>query len=217
VTQAHLHYAQRGVNGGIMVFLCSNLGNGPAGTQPCPPTNGTISGTITSANVLGVSGQSLAANDMPSLLRGIRGNVVYVNVHTDQLPGGSIRGQLLFTPRRPGVGGGPPPDPNATFTRVQNEVFTSTCARIGCHDTIGQQSRMILSSGRAYDQIVNVPSVEMPDLARVKPNDPANSYLYRKITGAGITGDRMPQGLPPLSDAQISLIRDWIRRGAPND
>ena len=29
---------------------------------------------------------------------------------------------------------------------------------------------------------------------RVAPVDPANSYLYRKITGAGITGDRMPQG-----------------------
>jgi len=38
-----------------------------------------------------------------------------------------------------------------------------------------------------------------------------------KITGAGITGDRMPQGGPYLTDAQIKLVRDWIRRGAPND
>jgi hypothetical protein len=64
---------------------------------------------------------------------------------------------------------------------------------------------------------VGVPSVEMPGLARVTPGDPANSYLYRKITGAGITGDRMPQNLTPLTDAQIKLVRDWIRRGAPND
>ena len=49
------------------------------------------------------------------------------------------------------------------------------------------------------------------------PNDPANSYLYRKIAGAGITGDRMPQGGPYLTDAQTKLVRDWIRRGAPND
>ena len=76
---------------------------------------------------------------------------------------------------------------------------------------------MILSPGRAYAMSVGVPSVETPQLARVTPGDPANSYLYRKITGAGITGDRMPQNLTPLTDAQIKLVRDWIRRGAPND
>lgn len=113
--------------------------------------------------------------------------------------------------------GDEPIDPTATFTRVQNEIFTPTCAQLGCHDTLGQQSQMVLSAGRAYGNTVNVPSVEMPSLARVAPNDPANSYLYRKITGAGITGDRMPLNLPPLSDAQIALVRNWIRRGAPND
>jgi len=98
VTQAHLHFAQRSVNGGIVVFLCSNLGNGPAGTQACPTKSGTISGTITAANVLAQNGQSFGAGELFSLLRGIRAGVVYANVHTDQLPGGSIRGQLLFTP-----------------------------------------------------------------------------------------------------------------------
>ncbi len=122
----------------------------------------------------------------------------------------------LSTPTEP-VGGGPPIDPSATFTRVQNEIFTPTCAVIGCHDPIGRQSQLLLTSGNAYANIVNVPSVEMPSLPRIKPGDPQSSYLYRKITGAGITGDRMPQAGPPLSDAQLSLVRDWIRRGAPND
>lgn len=112
---------------------------------------------------------------------------------------------------------GEPIDPSATFTRVQNEIFTPTCSTIGCHNPIGRQSELLLTAGRSYAQIVNVRSVEMPSLSRIAPNDPANSYLYRKIAGAGITGDRMPQGLPPLSDAQIALIRNWIRRGAPND
>lgn len=125
-------------------------------------------------------------------------------------------GELVDLPTEPG-GGGEPIDPTATFTRVQNEIFTPTCGRVACHDAIGHQSNQILTVGNAYANIVNVPSVEMPQLMRVKPNDPANSYLYRKITGAGITGDRMPLSLPPLSDAQIKLIRDWIRRGAPND
>ncbi|HKI06613.1 MAG TPA: CHRD domain-containing protein [Thermoanaerobaculia bacterium] len=98
VLQAHLHFGQKGVNGGIMVFLCSNLGNGPAGTQACPAKNGTISGTFTASNVLAVNAQSIAAGELGSLLRGLRAGVVYANVHTDQLPGGSIRGQLNFTP-----------------------------------------------------------------------------------------------------------------------
>jgi hypothetical protein len=123
----------------------------------------------------------------------------------------------LKEPTAPAAGGGDPIDPTATFTRVQNEVFTPTCAAIGCHDPLGQQQGMVLSPGRAYVNIVAKPSTEMPQLLRVQSGDPANSYLYRKITGAGITGAQMPQGGPYLSDAQSKLVRDWIRRGAPND
>ncbi len=124
----------------------------------------------------------------------------------------------LKTPTDP-AGGGDPIDTTATFTRVQNEIFTPTCAVVGCHDPLGQSQsgQLTLTAGRAYAQTVNVASTEMPGLVRIRPNDFANSYLYRKITGAGITGERMPLGGPPLSDAQIALVRNWIRRGAPND
>jgi hypothetical protein len=122
----------------------------------------------------------------------------------------------LKSPTDPG-GGGDPIDPSATFTRVQNEVFTPNCTFSGCHDAIGQQANQVLTAGNAYRNIVGVNSTEMPQLHRIEPGDPANSYMYRKITGAGITGDRMPRGLPPLDDAKIKLVRDWIRRGAPND
>jgi hypothetical protein len=123
----------------------------------------------------------------------------------------------LKEPTGPLPGSGDPIDPTATFTRVQNEIFTPTCASIACHSTLVHQSEQVLAAGQAYVNTVNRPSIEMPNLVRIKPGDPANSYLYRKITGAGITGDRMPQSLPPLPDAQIKLVRDWIRRGAPND
>ncbi len=122
----------------------------------------------------------------------------------------------LASPTEP-VLGAEPIDPTATFTRVQSEIFTPSCAQLGCHDTLGRQSEMVLIAGRAYGETVNVRSVQLPNLVRVRPNDPTNSYLYRKITGAGITGDRMPSQTPPLTDAQITLVRNWIRRGAPND
>jgi len=125
-------------------------------------------------------------------------------------------GKLAELPTAPG-GGGDPIDPTATFTRVKNEIFTPTCAALGCHDRLAKQESQQLTADVAYAQTVNHPSVEMPQLLRVAPGDPANSYLYRKITGAGITGDRMPQGGPFLTDEKIRLVRDWIRRGAPND
>ena len=56
VTQAHIHFAQRGVNGGIVIWLCGTASNtGPIGTQTCPQTaegNTAVTGTITAANVL---------------------------------------------------------------------------------------------------------------------------------------------------------------------
>ena len=36
VQQAHVHFGQKSVNGGVSFFLCSNLGNGPAGRSSAP-------------------------------------------------------------------------------------------------------------------------------------------------------------------------------------
>jgi hypothetical protein len=98
VTQAHIHFGAKGTNGGISVFLCSNLGNGPAGTPPCPPGEGTISGTMSAADVLGPAGQGLMAGDFGALARAIRAGIAYVNVHSTSYPGGEIRGQINNTP-----------------------------------------------------------------------------------------------------------------------
>ncbi|HZN03155.1 MAG TPA: CHRD domain-containing protein [Candidatus Polarisedimenticolia bacterium] len=95
VLQAHIHLGQRGVNGGIAVFLCSNLGNGPAGTQLCPgPRAGTISGTFTGADIVGPAAQGLTAAEFTELVRAIDRSVTYVNVHTSKHTGGEIRGQV---------------------------------------------------------------------------------------------------------------------------
>lgn len=99
VTQSHIHFAQRGVNGGIMVFLCSNLGNGPVGTQACPARSGTVSGSLRAADmVAGAAAQGITPGEFQSLLRAIRAGAAYANVHSETFPSGEIRGQLLFTP-----------------------------------------------------------------------------------------------------------------------
>jgi hypothetical protein len=126
-------------------------------------------------------------------------------------------GKLGELPTAPTGGTTEPIDPTATLTRVQTEIFTPTCGAIGCHGRLGSQEQLTLATGFSYANVVGKPSIESPSLARVQPLDPASSYLFRKITGVGITGDRMPQGGPFLTAAQQKLVSDWIRRGAPND
>lgn len=93
-------------------------------------------------------------------------------------------------------------------------VLTSNCAIAGCHVGASSAHQLDLSEWPAYALIVNVPSLENPDLMRVKPSDPENSYLVRKVEGNNITGERMPLGGPYLSQTEISLIRQWIWNGA---
>jgi hypothetical protein len=95
ILQSHIHFGQFSVNGGISVFLCSNLGNGPAGTQTCPEGPAEITGTIVAADVLGPEAQGIAPGELAELLTAVRRGAAYVNIHTSAFPGGEIRGQLV--------------------------------------------------------------------------------------------------------------------------
>ncbi|MGH9235808.1 MAG: CHRD domain-containing protein, partial [Acidimicrobiales bacterium] len=82
-TQAHIHFENATNNGPIVVFLCTNLGNGPAGTQACPAAGGTVRGTIRAADVgAGAAAQGIAAGEFDEFVRAIRAGATYVNVHT---------------------------------------------------------------------------------------------------------------------------------------
>lgn len=94
VAQAHIHLGQRAQSGGIAVFLCTNLGNGPAGTQACPAAPATIQGDASAADVIGPAGQGISAGQWAELIKAIRAGVTYANVHSTKYPGGEIRGQL---------------------------------------------------------------------------------------------------------------------------
>lgn len=94
ITQAHIHFGQKDVNGGVTVFLCSNLGNGPAGTPACPAA-GLVEGTLTADDVVaGAEAQGIEAGEFGELRRAIRNGVAYVNIHSETYPGGEARGQL---------------------------------------------------------------------------------------------------------------------------
>lgn len=80
---------------------------------------------------------------------------------------------------------------------------------------------MNLSRGQSLANIVDVPSVELPSMRRVRPFQPDSSYLVHKIQGThrnvGGSGDQMPLGRGPLRPDQIELIRSWVAQGARNN
>ena len=101
VQQSHIHIGNTGVNGGISVFLCTNLGNGPVGTQSCPPPPAVISGRIFAADVspniaatAAARTQGLNTGEIEELVAAMRAGATYVNVHTTLWPGGEVRSQI---------------------------------------------------------------------------------------------------------------------------
>jgi hypothetical protein len=97
VTQSHIHVGQLGVNGSVVIFLCQTATNpDPTSLAPQCPQEGTVTGTITSANVIAgaTASQQLLAGDLGAVIAAIRAGAAYANVHTTASPGGEIRGQL---------------------------------------------------------------------------------------------------------------------------
>jgi hypothetical protein len=98
VTQAHIHAGQHGVNGGIIIWLCQTATNAdPTTLSPQCPQTGTVTGTITAANVIATApagGQQFSAGDFAAALSAMRAGTAYANIHTSLSPSGEIRGQI---------------------------------------------------------------------------------------------------------------------------
>lgn len=101
VLQAHIHFGRPGLSGGVALFLCTNLAP-PADVPappPCPITAGTVTGTLTAADVIALPAQGIDAGaaGFDEMVKALRNGAAYVNVHTTQRPSGEIRGPLGTT------------------------------------------------------------------------------------------------------------------------
>jgi mono/diheme cytochrome c family protein len=91
----------------------------------------------------------------------------------------------------------------ADFESIQANIFTPICS--GCHSGAAASANLQLDAAHSFNDLVNVPSTEVPTIVRVKPGDPDNSYLviHLQKDGDGAT------------EEDISLVIQWVMNGAP--
>jgi|GEM_PF-352819 len=95
------------------------------------------------------------------------------------------------------------------------EIVEESCAFAGCHTGANAPNGLDMSEEVLVANLVGVKGSGVPWL-RVKPGDPANSYLIKKILGApGIKGDRMPRTGKPMPAPEIAAIEAWIKSLPP--
>ncbi|MFM7201130.1 MAG: hypothetical protein ACKO6N_10095 [Myxococcota bacterium] len=103
----------------------------------------------------------------------------------------------------------------ATLCQVQARIFTPQCEH--CHAGAGAAAGLDLSDGRAYAELVGVPSLTS-SLMLVRAGDSSQSYLYHKVAGTfedvGGGGSLMPLGGAALSAEDLALLQAWIDEGA---
>jgi hypothetical protein len=116
-----------------------------------------------------------------------------------------------------------------TFQAITRTIFDGAgCTSGACHTTPGPDrpaAGLDLTRDDAYRDLVGVPARTQlqPALARIAKGDELSSLLYLKVAaaepgGAPLPsggGAPMPVGLPPLASSKLSLLRLWIRAGAP--
>ena len=142
------------------------------------------------------------------------GELVYGSRYlTDVLPWTADAGQAPVVPASPAPG---TPAPAAApqeaagdvaFSRDVAPIFEQSC--VECHGPDKVRGRLRMDS---------VPALQKggKNGALLKPGDPENSLVMRRVLG--LDGeDRMPLDKDPLTDAQIDILRRWIAGGAVFD
>ena len=184
ITLAHIHDGFVGVSGGIVVSLAS--------------TDNGVTWTVAA------DAPELTAEQMNKFIAG----GLYVNVHTDAVPAGEIRGQLI------------------SYKENVQLIFNGRC--VFCHQVGGPAAftGLLLTEADSYTGLVNKAATQ-PSLSSgatpvgtlVVPFDSTNSVLYKRVIGAtDYTGSlQMPASANPLSENDMNLIKIWIDMGAVNN
>lgn len=102
----------------------------------------------------------------------------------------------------------------STFSSIQEEIFTKSCATAGCHGGNFVSGALNLEPQNAFEQLVGFQSIENSNKFRVEVNNSSNSFLIDKLEGNGTTV------MPPsgkLPQFMIDSVKAWIDNGALNN
>jgi hypothetical protein len=92
------------------------------------------------------------------------------------------------------------------FINTIEPLLNSGCARPGCHDDITQQNGVVLTN---YISIIAT--------GGVKPQNAADSKIYKVLVEDDPDDIMPPPPNDPLSGTQITQIQKWINQGALNN
>jgi hypothetical protein len=91
-------------------------------------------------------------------------------------------------------------------------IIKQNCSVSGCHSGKHPAANLSFEQDGFPASVINVSSLEVPELKIVDSAAPEKSYLLMKVNGEpGIVGKRMPANRDPLTGPQISELKDWIR------
>lgn len=117
----------------------------------------------------------------------------------------------------PGLAPQPPLVFAPVYSEIQANVLTPSCATAGCHAPGNPPLGLVLDAANSYTLLVGVDSAQVPGVKRVQAGDPDASYLVQKLEGTAAAGAQMPFMQPPLAQATIDIVRQWITDGALDD
>ncbi len=112
----------------------------------------------------------------------------------------------------------------ASFDSTWEAIEAVVIERAGCANSLchgeAAEGGLDLSPGVAYRNLVGALS-QASSLRRVSPREPAESFLYQKLSAKtfpgsyNISGSPMPSSGPAISAGALEALRLWIEAGAP--
>ena len=100
-----------------------------------------------------------------------------------------------------------------TLDSLHANIFADSCGGGFCHLSGQEAGGLNLDLDEGLEAALMGPS-STSGVNMIEPGDAASSYLYLKCSGefgaVGGSGGQMPLGAPPLTDAQLQELADWI-------
>ncbi|MGP8216306.1 MAG: c-type cytochrome domain-containing protein [Bacteroidia bacterium] len=120
------------------------------------------------------------------------------------------KGPIVVIPNTPTV---------VSFSSTIQPIFNTNC--VTCHSGPTAQGGLDLSTGNAYNYLVNVTSNDnggsYNNDTLVVPGSPTRSVLWNKVDNTGVNGGIMPPKPAVLPSYDINYIKEWIQQGAKNN